>query len=172
MKLTSPENPSPEHAAEAADIDPRYLVPVSCLPFLPAGAAVAYRCSVCGAAWRLHSCAHYDDYGLNVVTCLDLSPPARTASGLPLWLDPLEWALGVLGWRLKIKLLTYADHQIHPREGTGEWCAWAWGRGCPPYRVTVATFTEVMPTGDGETDRRAVVAVALCRLTTSKGETP
>ena len=82
--------------------DPRYLVPLSALPFQPHGVTLAWECKVCGWVWSPFtapalSCEHID--GPEVVTCLDLSaPPER--DGIPERLDALEWALVVLAKRV------------------------------------------------------------------------
>ena len=82
--------------------DPRYLVPLSALPFQPHGVTLAWECKVCGWVWSPFtapalSCEHID--GPEVVTCLDLSAPP-TRDGIPERLDALGWALVVLAKRV------------------------------------------------------------------------
>ena len=111
--------------------DPRYLVPLSALPFQPHGVTLAWECKVCGWVWSPFtapalSCEHID--GPEVVTCLDLSaPPER--DGIPERLDALEWALVVLAKRIGHRIDTIDELRPMIWGGSTTWAFDVFGVG-------------------------------------------
>lgn len=84
--------------------DPRLLVPVSALPFVPGGCIPTKRCPKCSGASEANSV--YDRTACDgdcrtcevpMVTFVDASAP-ELRDGLPVRLDALPWLLRVLGW--------------------------------------------------------------------------
>lgn len=149
--------------------DPRYLVRLDTLPPVY-GAPTAYLCTECGAAWvGSPTCSNYNSDTSTVVECLDLfAPPER--DGIPAHLDPLPWALIVLGRRICMAIDDIDAIRAMDRIGVETWDVRAFGGRC----VTILT-----PEDDGWEDYdhadpdqpRRIVAAAL-RKTHVQKESP
>lgn len=141
--------------------DPRLLLLVSSLPFVPGGSRRVLRCNACGQPPTHYSGCDSPDAGDpctepsgcrgKAVWLVDLSEPEKR-DGLPVWLDVLPWALEVLGWHGPI--CVYPDRKCVSFDWSGRRTVYLDGDWPDLSGLTPAQQT------------RAVVAAALSRETT------
>lgn len=131
-------------------IDPRYLVPETCLPFFPSSVpAVWLDAQGRPTAWPgLHSVAH-----------LDLSAPPKR-DGIPERLDVLPWALDLLAKRYGVIVEDIGDLRPMSCSKRKSWDLHPWGGRYVPVLTSDDPGWEPYD-GDDLDQPRRIVAAAL-----------